>query len=66
MMMATAATMDPRPNEVEAAAHWLYEADLALHDALQTHEDQWIKAAYDHLHLAAVRYAEAVAAKPDR
>ena len=64
--MATAVKMDPPPSEVEAAAHWLYEAELALHDAIQTHEDPWIKAASEHLHVAAVRYAEAVSANTAR
>jgi len=41
------------------AAHALYEAELAAHDAHQTHVDEWIKAAYDHLHVAVVRYEAA-------
>jgi len=41
------------------AAHALYEAELAAHDAHQTQIDSWIKAAYDHLHLAVVRYETA-------
>jgi hypothetical protein len=41
------------------AAHALYEAELALHDAHQTHVDQWIQAASDHLHAAVVRHLAA-------
>jgi hypothetical protein len=41
------------------AAHALYEAELALHDAHQTHVDQWIQAASDRLHTAVLRHLEA-------
>ena len=40
------------------AAHALYEAELALHDAHQTHVDQWIQAASDRLHAAVLRHLE--------
>ena len=43
------------------AAHALYQAELALHDAHQTHVDQWIGAAYDRLHAAIARYTAASA-----
>jgi hypothetical protein len=38
------------------AARALYEAELALHDAHQTHVDAWIAAAADRLHAAVLRY----------
>jgi len=41
------------------AAHALYEAELAAHDAHQTHIDAWITAAHDRLHSAVVRYSSA-------
>ena len=41
------------------AAHVLYQAELALHDAHQTRVDQWIGAAHDRLHLAVIRYEAA-------
>jgi hypothetical protein len=46
----------------DAAARELFETELALHDAHQTHVDSWITAASDHLHLAVVRHAQAVTA----
>ena len=45
----------------EDAAHALYQAELALHDAHQTHVDQWIGAAHDRLHIAVTRYEDAEA-----
>jgi hypothetical protein len=41
------------------AALALYQAELAVHDAHQTHVDEWIRAAHDRLHVAVTRYAEA-------
>jgi hypothetical protein len=41
------------------AARDLYDAELALHDAHQTHVDHWIRAASDHLHAALARHLEA-------
>ncbi len=38
------------------AARALYNAELALHDAHQSHVDSWITAAQDRLHLAVTRY----------
>jgi len=62
--MTTITSTSPSPYEqvLEArnrAAHALYEAELALHDAHQTHVDQWIQAASDHLHAAVLRHLEA-------
>ncbi len=46
----------------ELAARKLYEAEVAAHDAHQTHVDQWIQAAHDRLHVAVARYLAADAA----
>lgn len=46
----------------ELAARALYRAELAVHDAHQSHLDAWITAANDHLHLAVAEYLEADAA----
>ena len=43
----------------EQAAHALYRAEVALHDAHQTHVDQWVGAAHDRLHEAVARYSAA-------
>jgi hypothetical protein len=48
---------DPTAAESSAAIR-LYRAELALHDARQSHVDAWIAAAADQLHLAAVRYRQ--------
>ena len=44
---------------MDLAAHALYNAEVALHDAHQTHVDQWIAAAQDHLHLAVAEHGAA-------
>ena len=41
------------------AAHALYQAEVAVHDAHQTHVDQWIGAAHDRLHGAVALYSAA-------
>lgn len=41
------------------AAHRLFEAELALHDAHQTHIAEWIRAAGDRLHDAVERHVAA-------
>ena len=46
---------------MDFAARALYNAEIALHDAHQTHVDQWIAAAQDHLHLAVAEHSSAVA-----
>ncbi len=43
----------------DRAAHALYQAELALHDAHQAHVDRWVGAAYDRLHAAIARYTAA-------
>ena len=42
----------------EIAARGLYDAECALHVARQTHVDQWICAAADHLHEAVIELLE--------
>lgn len=44
--------------DMTAAAVRLFEAELALSDARQTGVTEWIVAASDRLHAAAVAYAE--------
>lgn len=46
----------------DRAAHALFEAELAAHDAHQTHVDSWIRAANDRLHVAVTGYEQALAA----
>ena len=46
----------------DAAAQALYRAELAVHDAHQTHVDEWIGAAHDRLHDAIGQYLAAEAA----
>ena len=50
----------------DAAAQELYRAELALHDAHQSHVDQWIKAAGEQLHRAITDYLAAQAGLEDR
>lgn len=45
----------------DAAAHALYRAELALHDAHGTGVVEWINAAQDRLHEAVLRYEAAAA-----
>jgi hypothetical protein len=42
-----------------AAARHLFEAELALHDAHQSHLEAWVAAASDKLHQAVVGYLAA-------
>ena len=46
----------------DRAAHTLFEAELAAHDARQTHVDSWIRVANDRLHVAVSGYEDALAA----
>lgn len=41
------------------AARALHSAEIAVHDAHQTHVDQWISAASDRLHIAIAEYLAA-------
>lgn len=43
----------------DVAARALYRAELAVHDAHESHVDAWILAANDHLHDAVLQYLEA-------
>jgi hypothetical protein len=44
-----------------SAARALYNAEVALHDAHQTHVDEWITAAQDRLHIAIAEHTAAIA-----
>lgn len=57
--MSPSAPSDRQAAESSAASQ-LHRAELALHDAHQTHVDAWIKAATNRLHDAVVRYHQAV------
>lgn len=46
----------------DMAARALYRAELAVHDAHQTHVDEWIGAAHDRLHTAIGEYLAAESA----
>lgn len=50
----------------EAAARRMFEAELAAHDAHQSHVEEWIVAAHNRLHAAIADYlaADAAAARP--
>ena len=50
--------------DVDAAARRLFEAETALREALQTHVDQWICAAYDRLSNALDDYRACLVAIP--
>ena len=48
--------------QVRAAACRLYDAEVALHIAHQTHVDAWITAAAERLHAAVVEHRDALRA----
>jgi hypothetical protein len=48
---------------VQSAASHLYDAEVTLHAAHQSHLDQWITAASDRLHEAVMDYRFAVAVR---
>jgi hypothetical protein len=54
----TADTTDT--DRVDVAARHMYEAELALHDAHQTHIDGWIAAAGERLHQAVTEHLAAL------
>jgi hypothetical protein len=61
----TVATADPGTAasvEVCTAERCLYDAEVALHIAHQTHVDAWIAAAAERLHDAIVAHTEALRA----
>jgi hypothetical protein len=47
-------TAAAQPEPHEQAVHKCHEAEIALHEARQTHVDEWIRAAADKLHEALV------------
>ena len=49
-------TDQPASQIKDVAAQELYRAELALHDAHQSHVDQWINAANERLHRAITHY----------
>jgi hypothetical protein len=63
-MPAAAATDGPPSgaDPVAVAARHMYEAEVALHAARQSHVDAWVAAAYDHLHRAISEHLAALEA----
>lgn len=61
---SSAASPSPNPVALAAAAARLFRAEIALHDAHQTHVDSWIAAANDRLHEALVDYLAAARSGP--
>jgi hypothetical protein len=58
-------THPPGSTLVDAAAARMYAAEIALHEARQSHIDAWIAAAYDTLHRTIAEHRAAVkAAQP--
>jgi hypothetical protein len=55
----TPAQVPTAPTSAEDAASRLYDAEVNLHHARQSCMDEWISAAYDHLHLALEAHARA-------
>ncbi len=45
---------------IDEAAERLYCAEVALHAAFSSHIDEWISAAYEHLHLAVAAHRAAM------
>jgi hypothetical protein len=57
---STTSTQQPaEPTTAEDAASRVYDAEVNLHHARQSCIDDWISAAYDHLHLALQAHARA-------
>ncbi|MDT4932028.1 MAG: hypothetical protein QOF92_4895 [Pseudonocardiales bacterium] len=60
------ATLDySAEDRVAIAASRLYNAEVALHAARQSHVENWIAAAYDRLHDAVADHRLAVALRDD-
>lgn len=55
-----ATTPDPPAENRAATARHLFEAEVALHIAHQSHVDAWIAAAGDKLHQAVVEHLAAI------
>jgi hypothetical protein len=49
----------PQPRSREQAVQQMYDAEVALHCAKQSHVEAWIEAAYRRLHEALEAYAVA-------
>ena len=62
--MTTTTPNPPAENRVDATARHLFEAEVALHIAHQSHVDDWIAAAGDKLHQAIVEYLASIAGQP--
>ena len=50
------------PSACELAARRMYDAEVALHYARQSHVDAWVEAAYRRLHDAIVAHSRALSA----
>lgn len=50
-----------RPRPIADAAHRLHNAEVALHDAHQSHVDNWVAVASERLHGAVVDYLNELA-----
>lgn len=48
-------------HHVDTAARHMYEAEITLHYARQSHIDAWVAAAYDRLHEAVLEHTTALA-----
>lgn len=48
-------------HRVDTAARHMYEAEIMLHCARQSHIDAWVVAAYERLHEAVLEHATALA-----
>lgn len=55
-------TVSAADERLHAAERCMYDAEIALHIAHQTHVDEWIAAAADKLHDAIVEHTEALRA----
>ncbi len=55
-----AVSAQARTDRVATAGRRLYDAEVALHHAHQSHVDEWISAAADRLHEAIVDYELAI------
>ena len=61
---AVVATLDSTAEDrVQTAARCLYNAEVTLHAARQSHVDEWITAASDRLHDAVMNYRFALATR---
>lgn len=61
-MSTKPSTVSAADERLHAAERCMYDAEIALHIAHQTHVDEWIAAAADKLHDAIVEHTEALRA----